>query len=595
MSIACISSASSPTSAASTRARDLIARAVLLNPANARAQQNLGNAYQALGDAERASACFRRALELKPDLLEAHYNLGIAYRDLGRRDEAAACFRAALRLQPECAEAHYCLGHLACDEDRLEEAFACFREALRLRPEYLEARWSLALARIPQVYAAGEDPARCRAEFSAALQELERWFDDPARAAAGAAAVGAMQPFSLAYQEEPNRELLERYGRLCSRLMASCQRKGETPGRRTPGTHSEKIRLGIVSAHFHDHSVWHALVKGWFRELDRSRFALHALHLGTGEDGETFLARSRATHFEQGGRDLARWVEAIERSQPDVLIYPEVGMDPMTLKLASLRLAPVQAASWGHPETTGLPTIDYYLSAQDLEPPGAQANYSEKLVVLPHLGCCFEPRAVEPQEGVQVETDPDGALLVCPGVPYKYAPQHDWVLPQIAQRLGRCRFVFFTHTPAALSARLRERLRAAFAAQGLDMDRFVRFAPWLSKAAFQRLMRQADVCLDTIGFSGFNTALQAVECALPMVAKESRFLRGRLASGILRRIGLQELVVASEHEYVDRVVEIARDPGTRARLAAQIEANRPVLFGDRAPIRALEALLADVV
>ena len=34
-------------------------------------------------------------------------------------------------------------------------------------------------------------------------------------------------------------------------------------------------------------------------------------------------------------------------------------------------VAPVQAVSWGHPETSGLPTMDFYLSAQDLEPQDA--------------------------------------------------------------------------------------------------------------------------------------------------------------------------------------------------------------------------------
>ena len=66
-------------------------------------------------------------------------------------------------------------------------------------------------------------------------------------------------------------------------------------------------------------------------------------------------------------------------------------MDATTAKLAALRLAPVQAASWGHPETSGLPTIDYYLSAQALEPADAQENYTEKLVALPNLGCWLVP------------------------------------------------------------------------------------------------------------------------------------------------------------------------------------------------------------
>lgn len=73
-------------------------------------------------------------------------------------------------------------------------------------------------------------------------------------------------------------------------------------------------------------------------------------------------------------------------SRLDVLIYPEIGMDKLTTKLASMRLAPVQVASWGHPETSGLPTIDHYLSAQGLEPEGVGEHHTERLVLLPQLG-----------------------------------------------------------------------------------------------------------------------------------------------------------------------------------------------------------------
>ena len=58
-----------------------------------------------------------------------------------------------------------------------------------------------------------------------------------------------------------------------------------------------------------------------------------------------------------------------------------------------MRLARVQAATWGHPETTGLPTIDHYLSAEALEPPNSAAHYTERLTILPNLGVCYEPLA----------------------------------------------------------------------------------------------------------------------------------------------------------------------------------------------------------
>jgi predicted O-linked N-acetylglucosamine transferase (SPINDLY family) len=554
------------------RALELISQALALNPAQARAHHNLGNAFQALGRHAEAAASFERAAALAPDLLEAHYNLGIARRALGQHQAAAAAFRAALRVDPACAEAHYALGQLAADADQLAEAQRCFEQALALRPDYAEARWALALCRLPQVYAPGEEPARARAELAAALGDLERWCDQAgARAADG---VGAMQPFSLAYDEEPNRELLERYGTLCARVMARAHRPVVAPNAGRP------VRIGIVSAQLRDHSVWHALVKGWFGQLERARFELHAFHLGAAADGETGFAKGRAARFVQGMRDTAGWITAIGESRPDVLLYPEVGMDPMTLRLAALRLAPVQAASWGHPETTGLPTIDYYLSAAALEPPHAQANYREKLVLLPGLGCYLEPRRAQPAAAMEVPGE--GPLLICPGVPFKYAPRYDWVLAEIARRLGTCRMVFFQHPG---SARLRERLRA------LGLEPHARFLPWLPKPEFQALLERADLALDTIGFSGFNTALHAVECGLPMVAREGRFLRGRLGSGILRQLGLHELVTVTQEEYIERAVALAGDAAARARLRAALVARRDSLYRDAAPIRALEGFL----
>ena len=68
------------------------------------------------------------------------------------------------------------------------------------------------------------------------------------------------------------------------------------------------------------------------------------------------------------------------------MFYPEVGMDPATCALAALRLAPLQIASWGHPVTTGLPTIDLFVSGELLEGPGAERHYHEKLIRLPGTG-----------------------------------------------------------------------------------------------------------------------------------------------------------------------------------------------------------------
>ncbi len=259
-----------------------------------------------------------------------------------------------------------------------------------------------------------------------------------------------------------------------------------------------------------------------------------------------------------------------------------------------MRLAPAQVVAWGHPQTSGLPTIDYFVSAEAFEPADGAAHYRERLVALPNLGCCYEPLAppdVEP-DWAALGVDADAPRLICAGTAYKYLPEHDHVFVEIAQRLGRCQFLFFVDMAPRLSRLLEDRLHLAFRAKGLDARRHVRFLPWQSRPAFFGLMRNADVYLDTIGFSGFNTAMQAIECGLPIVTCEGRFMRGRLAAGVLRRMGMDELVARDARSYVDLAVRLGDDFAHRADVRGRIAARRNVLFGDLAPVRALEGFLA---
>jgi len=545
-------------------------------------------AHQQAGRLPEAEAMYRRVLAQEPRNLAANYNLALVLRSLGRRDEALACLARVAALQPDNAQAQYGFAHVLREEDRLEEAAAAFRRALALQPDFAEARWSLAMCVLPRVYGPGEDPVRAREAFARELAALESWFEErPALDATGA--VGVVQPFNLAYQETNNRELLARYGALCSRLMAR-RHAQPLPARRA---RDGVVRVGVVSAHFRNHSVWNALTRGWFEHLDRARFALHAFHLGTLRDAETDVARARAASFEEGERSPQQWADTIRRHAPDVLLYPELGMETLAWKLASLRLAPVQATTWGHPETSGLPTMDCYLSAAGLEPAGAQEHYTERLVTLPHLGCHVEARATAaaaPDLG-RWGIEADVPLLLCPGVPYKYAPEHDAALVEIARRLGRCRLVFFAYGAQGPVERLQRRLEAAFASAGVDFAAHVSFLPWQPAAQFQGWLERADVFLDTIGFSGFNTALQAIQRALPIVTVEGRFLRGRMASGVLRRMGLDDLVARSAQEYVERAVRLVDDRAYRDDLRRRMREGRERLFGDLAPIRALEEFL----
>lgn len=566
-------------------------KAISINPHSAEAHFNLGNAFKDQGKLAEAIVSYQQAVTFRPRHAEALLSLGNALKGEGKLAEAVVSYKNAMSINPDYAEAHYGLGNALKDQGLHNEALASLRQAFALKPDFVEARWAIAMSQIPSIFLAHQDTQGVRKNFSKELKELDTWLDT-SRVSEGFEVIGYPSAFYLAYQEEDNKHLLSQYGTLCNRLMAHWQSLNHY--RCGLASSDGPIKIGIISNHITNHSVWHAIIKGWMLHLDRSQFELHVFYLGAQHDSETALAQSLATTFTQGYSSLSQWAEAILAHQIEVLIYPEIGMHPMTEQLANLRLAPMQLATWGHPETTGLPTIDHYISATDIEPEHADNYYTEKLIKLPNLGCCYQHldvKAADPDlKSLGIQSNEP--LLICPGTPYKYAPQFDCIFVEIARRLGRCQFIFFIPASESdLSARLRERLLFVFKEAGLDFDNFGKFVPWLDRPTFYGLMQHADVYLDTIGFSGFNTAIQAVECGLPIVTRKGHFMRGRLASGILKRMNLSELIVSNEEDYISLAVKLIRDKAYQQTIEERIKESRNLIFDDMKPIRALEDFL----
>lgn len=565
-------------------------QALAANPGDAIAHANLGAVRKDLGRSDEAVQSFERALVLQPQLSEAAFNL--AMLRIARKEWGAATvlLRDYLAQHPRDAEAHYWLGNALMGGADAAGARAEYESAVRIDSQHARARWGFSMAQLPAVPASSEEQALGVAAFARELDRLREWCTSSRRSETWQA-VGAQQPFFLAYAEENHAPVLRRYGALCSELMASWARRAKVPAPTSRRT-GDRLRVGIVSGHIHGHSVWHALVRGWVEHLDPARFELHLFHTGVISDGETRWASARAESLRQGLGDWTAWAKAVSDAHLDVLVYPEIGMDATTLRLASLRLARVQLAGWGHPLTTGLPTIDGYVSAQAFEPGDATQHYAEALHALPGLGCSYRPygtRALAPQFE-QWGIAADERLLVAPGVAFKYVPRDDALWVEVARRCARCKILFFRGNDGH-AARLEERLRSAFVAAGVDFDAHVRFIPWLPQAQFFWLVQKAHVMLDTVGFSGFNTVMQAVECGTPVVAWDGRFARGRFASGILRAMQLDEWIADSHAAYAEKVARLCEDAALRDRVRQQIAARRGALYDDVTSVQALGALL----
>jgi len=565
----------------------------LLAPGDAIAHNNLGAFLRETGELHAAIESLSCAVKLDPALPQALSNLAELHFELGSVEQSVDAYSRLLSLGDVDAFTHHAYGNSLMAYGKAREAVKEYQCSVQLDPERANARWALAMAHIRPLYDDVEEVNESRLAFARAINELDAWFIAE-RVLSGPKAVGSTQPFYLAYQAQNNLALLVPYGRLCARLMEAFHKPTQQIS--SVSVLVRKLRVGVVSAQVRNHSVWVAITKGWVDHLDPSRFEVHIFHLGRHSDDETIHARREATDFIDTPRTLSDWVQAIVDAQLDVLIFPEIGMDSLTTQLAAQRLAPVQAASWGHPHTSGLPTIDLFLSAELFEPAQGDSHYSERLVRLPNLGVCVEPLApvaIVP-DLVALGLPVNEALLLCPGVLFKYRPEHDEVWAALGLRLqarGDGRLVFFQNHRAGMANQFEQRLRRSFGRMDVDFDRTVCIIPTLPRDQFYGLMQSATVMLDTIGFSGFNTAIQALECGLPIVAHEGEFMRGRLASGLLRRIGLHEWVAKTNIDFIDKAMRLLEDETLRAVLIQQMLERRAVLFNDLSTVRALEQVL----
>jgi protein O-GlcNAc transferase len=570
-------------------------RAIAIEPGSAEAFTDRANALQELRRYEEALASYERAIALEPDYAEAHYNRAIVLQQLERFEEALASYDKAIALKPDYAEALNNRGHLLKDEGRQAEALISFKRALALNPDYADAKFGLCMGQLPILYEDEPEIAARRAAYREALEALRDDVDRRKMPREWASAAASTQPFFLAYQGHNDRDLASLYGSLICRIMAERYPPAALAPPPRPG---ERIRLGIVSGFFWHHSVWKIPVRGWLSRIDRRRFQVFGYHTGIREDDATKEAASCCDRFVQGPLSIDRWRNVILEDAPHALIHSDIGMNAVSARLAAQRLAAVQCNSWGHPDTSGFPTIDYFLSSELMEPPDGQDHYTERLVLLPNLSIYYEPPDRQPVslDRAELGLRPGATVFWCGQSLFKYLPQFDEVFPRIAGEVGDCQFAFIRYGQGTyLDEQFFRRLQRAFARVGRNAADHCVLLPRLDPHRFVAAIGQCDVVLDSIGWSGCNSTLEGLRHDLPIVTMAGSTMRGRHTMAILKRMEVEETIVETADGYVSTAVRLARDLPWRRTIKDKISRNKHRLYRDATCVSALETFLDDAV
>jgi FkbM family methyltransferase len=554
--------------------------ALAINATDSRSQHGLGLAALRTGDLTMACLLLRGALINAAERAPIRPDFSAALDALDRRDRAED---APLLL--ETASHMAALGEVALAERAL--GLASRFDPSRPEPLWMHDRIA------PRAYRDEAEMAAWRTRLIGAIHRLEKVVPTPTTRDEADKALSGLQiltNFPLAYFGEDERETQESFGRLTCRLMGARfpEHAKDRPQPRRSG--DTRIRIGYCSANFSAHTI-SLLFNGWIRHADRQRFKLHIYVVGGRRDQVTETFARQAERFaDLRSADLASCVETIAADELDILVYPDLGMDTRSFCLAGLRLASLQCVSWGHPITTGLASMDVFLTSDLMEPAASDAHYSEKLIRLPRLSVAYlDPssrHAPASRAGLGL---PDGLLYLCSQAQQKYLPAHDWLFPAIAAKVPNAKFVFVLHNKDFFANEaFQRRMDAAFRAKGLDPAAHLVYVAWLPWEDFLGLNQVCDVFLDSIGWSGGNTALEALSHHLPIVTLPGPLMRSRHSYAFLKLLEVEDGIASDLDDYVARAARLGTDAKARQAMVDTIRARRERLFDDALAVKALE-------
>ncbi len=396
--------------------------------------------------------------------------------------------------------------------------------------------------------------------------------------------------FYLSYQGLDNVELQKNFGSFQRKIHQAWFPQYFDS---TETLRKKRPRIGFVTSFFRNCTVGAYFIP-WLKELNK-HYDCYLFSLGQTDALTHSLARDVTRYIQLNGQ-FAEMASLIRESQLDMIIYPELGMDAVTYSLAGLRLAKTQIAAWGHPETTGLPTIDHYMVPSSMEPDNNQRYFSEHLLRLPGLGTCYTSAFIDRKKSrIDYQLPADRTLYLFPQSPFKIHPGSDDLLTSICKSDKNALIVMFEGQAKWMDELLQNRLKRSFAESGLEHSQYIRLIPAVPRNDYLQINSLCDVMLDSLYFSGGNTSLDAISTGLPIVTLEGKLIRGRQSAAMLRMIDQSHLIAHSRSDFVDLAIKIANDSNAKTFFKQQVSTHHNQIFDNSASLHELYKIVDSII
>lgn len=395
---------------------------------------------------------------------------------------------------------------------------------------------------------------------------------------------------------------------------------------------TRKLRLGIASGLLSHQSPVSSDFMGVLQRLNRNHFDITYMYfiergggskaneqpdafVFTHRDRDRYLPFQRQDREERNSTWVMRQYEDVEALDLDILLYLDLTMSLLTTRMSMARLARVQATSHGHPVTSGVPAVQYYISwgAAELEYEQSKEHYSETLLLLnetiPHqyYEYRFDPvTGTSRMDGKSYKNIisrntfanhvPNTVInsashwYTCMQKPHKFMPEFDEMLCGVLKQDPKGRLLLHTPDTSQALDTIKDRLNK----EGCDMDR-VFFLPSQPHHKLLALYNVSTVILDSYPAGGCTTTRESLEIGTVVVTRPGRLLGGRWTYAyynILNDQVVKDHVIAeSAEEYVEKAVALGTNETLRLEVQERIRLSMPNLYGQMSAVHSWEEML----
>ena len=357
---------------------------------------------------------------------------------------------------------------------------------------------------------------------------------------------------------------------------------------------SSKIKIGFISEYLTDHTIG-KLFKGIILNLDQNKFDIKIFHTAKIIKGKIYQDFINAEKVNQVKNFILpikfkEKQKIISDEALDILFYPEIGLSLELYYLSFIKLATYQITSWGHPETTGNNTINYFLTSKLIENANSSKNFSEILLYADYLPMYYYPPIVNNK--LTKNDLSKNNIYSCPQTLFKIHPNFDLILGKILKEDKKAKLFFIKDSNKTYYKKLLTRFKKN---KEIDLSR-VEFINGVSWENYINHCGQASVLLDPLYYSAGNSFYESMFYGTPTVTKPTEHTKSRLVLGAYNQMKIDKApVVNTVDDYVGKAVEIANDKNLYNLKNYYSEEAKRKLYENKKIILNLEEIFTKIV